>query len=1253
MNYKKFKKKFRRFFSKTPHMKYVYGWYYKHSSVRKNTILIESFHGKTIGDSSLVFAKEIERLYPGRYKIYYATNNIREHSRYIRDIGLNVELVDIATFRYCKILNTAEYIISNASLPIYYVRKDGQKYLQTWHGTPLKTLGKKMREGIESMYNVQHNFLQATHITFPNEFTRNAIMGDYNLERLYTGDVVMCGYPRNSVFLSKGDSSDIRKRMGTQDKTVYAYMPTWRGKNNQDIDTTDYLNEMGDIFKKLDRSMHDDQVMYVNFHPILKNAFKFDSYEHIEAFPGDIDSYEFLNSVDALVTDYSSVFFDFSLTKKPIVLFMYDYDDYMSERGMYMDVADLPFRQIFDVDEFCKCIAEGSCLNDSYEDSEYFRKFFKYDSPDSAGKLLDLLFNGNASDLEIDSYEKNRETEVNVYAPRRLRTEPELKTLARVASGPDDVVLMYRKWFKTDVGMLLHDKYNDDFAYVITANAPPRTYLEQILHKLGYEKHSRVIRKRDIRRTFPGLKLSGGDYIENYGFNEKGYKANVADAPTLDSKVITKPGGVVAFELKERTDLKVESAVIMDNYYSIITERKLSPEEIESGIYEFDISDEINSMSVYHREAATPGLIFVDDKGKRQLLLFEDADRKEDGRRAAAKKLRTGRTYPPSSLVCQLPADYRKRNLRNIMASHNEYISKSLKNYNLELCDTEMSVIPFMDFGETDGAIRLRVSTRNLAVDFVSDPAKLKGYRFGQSSLEINAFLPDWSAEIVKGGELILDSASEDVRIPMEAVARDAAGGCKVRLSLKYYDDIPLTPIRWHCRIAVSWGDEVHYLKIRISDLRTVFRIKMGNAQSLLPDGKVLFPYAGKGNIFKLCYRQASEYDTRRTKVKEAVALVLRVILFPYFRKNNKYIVYEKFCQTAQDNSYYFFKYCMDNLKGAERNKFYYVIDRRSGDYKNVEEYGAQVIDFMSIKHMLYAMSAKVYVATDSTPHLYVWQSKPSYVYEIIHNKGVLFLQHGVTALKRVDKLFGKKGSSPMKYFVTTSETEQKIVVEEFGYKRSDAPMVGFARWDVLEDKKQQDDRIILVMPTWRQWLEDVDDETFLKSDYYNEYMKLLSDDRMTEFLEKNNCRMILYLHPKFADYLKVFRENLSSRIECVAFGEEPLNNIMMKCHLLITDYSSVCWDVLYMDKPVIFYQFDSDMYLEIHGSYINFEKDLPGPTESSYRDVIRDLEEYAGRDFSIKEEHREMIPRYFAYRDSHNCERTYEFLINREEHGL
>lgn len=208
------------------------------------------------------------------FKIYFATNDKKRDQKFIDSIGLKVELVDIADFKYVKVLATSKYLINNSSFPAYFIRRDEQVYLQTWHGTPLKTLGKRMRFGIESMYNVQHNFLHTNYIMFPNEFTRKVIMEDYNLEALYTGTVVMNGYPRNSIFMDHEKADQVTKKLGNEDYTTMAYMPTWRGQSNHDVNTSEYSREINQLLHYLDENLKDDQKLYVNFHPIVQKFVK-------------------------------------------------------------------------------------------------------------------------------------------------------------------------------------------------------------------------------------------------------------------------------------------------------------------------------------------------------------------------------------------------------------------------------------------------------------------------------------------------------------------------------------------------------------------------------------------------------------------------------------------------------------------------------------------------------------------------------------------------------------------------------------------------------------------------------------------------------------------------------------------------------------------------------------------------------------------------------------------------------------------
>ena len=107
-------------------------------------------------------------------------------------------------------------------------------------------------------------------------------------------------------------------------KETFAYMPTWRGAMSSGANKGGYEAEVRDLLTKFDSALTDKQIMYVNLHPLVKDKVPIEGYKHIVKFPDDVDSYSFLNAVDVLITDYSSVFFDFSITRKPIVLFMYD-----------------------------------------------------------------------------------------------------------------------------------------------------------------------------------------------------------------------------------------------------------------------------------------------------------------------------------------------------------------------------------------------------------------------------------------------------------------------------------------------------------------------------------------------------------------------------------------------------------------------------------------------------------------------------------------------------------------------------------------------------------------------------------------------------------------------------------------------------------------------------------------------------------------------------------------------------------------
>lgn len=1239
----KIKKRLTRIVSKTPKRKFYYAFFRKHCRLNRQMVLIESFHGQTVSDSGLVFAQQILKCYPGKYKIYFATENKKEHAAFIRKIGLDVELVDVTTFKYTRILACAKYIFSNASLPIYFVKREGQTYLQTWHGTPLKTLGKKMRKGIESMYNVQHNFLQADYLTQPNAFTKDIIMEDYNLEKLYTGKVVMAGYPRNEIFMQPDAGKALRKSLGLENKTVYAYMPTWRGTSNHDIDTTEYANQVNGIFKTLDAYLTDDQVFFVKFHPILRDTIALEQYKHIRSFPDGIDGYAFLNCVDALVTDYSSVFFDFSLTRKPVILFIYDYEEYTADRGISLDIRTLPFRQIYSTKELGKCLRDGTCLNDRYTDTDYYRTFFKYDAPDISQKLLKLVFEGDSSDLEIIDYAHNKERQLRVLHPQIIKERADFETLSH-AADENSVVLMEKKWFKKDVSPMLHDDYNDAFNYVITTMTVPRTYGEDLLCHLGIKSVQRRVHRRDIERCFPGLQIKE-QYVRNYGCFAVGCKVNETRIRQIDFKSCGVQENQFSVDFAVPAGYELLQAAVLSATHEFLSLTSLTKEQKKQGQAVFDMQPLLENLTLYNKQRCVFGIVAKNTKsGKKELLLFRDTQKFAQARRKAHRTDLSAYYYKPFIRTYMLPADYLRRNLKQLKDSVHESMRAQLERYDMTPVETPMTVLPYLD-AEAKGSLSALICVPEMILESMSMVAPLTGLKCKDNVCTLKLHLKGRRAEDIEGAVLVYRSVTENLQIPLHTQVQPKGDGCAVTITMKLHDQLPFKEVYWDIRLLVKQFDTTAKIKIACGRGYLKWKLFFTNCQAYVDDFHILFPYFGKKGVLCFCYREESEYDTMSVRRKEIAAYLLYVLFGAYWRRKKLWIVYEKFCKTAQDNSYYFFKYCMEQLPEQEKKRIFYVMDKRAPDYENIRRYAPNVIEFMSIKHMIYCMAMKICISSDSTSHLYAWRSKPSIIRRTMKTKEELFLQHGVTAMKRVDQLFGKNGSSPMTYFVTCSRKEHDIVVNEFNYKPDCVPITGFARWDVLEDKSSPEDRFILLMPTWRSWLEEVGNAEFVKSDYYRNYSSLLKNPQLTQLLEQKNIKLLFYLHPKFAAYIQNFNDQISDRVICIPFGQEPLNELMMRCSMLVTDYSSVCWDVLYQNKPVIYYQFDYAQYDYVHGSYLDMTTELPGDRVEDTQALLTLLQDYAQNDFVQKAEHKEMAKQFFRFRDNDNSKRIYKFL--------
>lgn len=413
------------------------------------------------------------------------------------------------------------------------------------------------------------------------------------------------------------------------------------------------------------------------------------------------------------------------------------------------------------------------------------------------------------------------------------------------------------------------------------------------------------------------------------------------------------------------------------------------------------------------------------------------------------------------------------------------------------------------------------------------------------------------------------------------------------------------------------------------------------------PDGNIVYPYKTKSRDIALQFRPATKQDNHAFVMKEYVAIALYYLLLPVLKKRNIWLVYEKYSQSAQDNSYYFFKYCMEKLPPAKRKHIYYVIDPASPDYKYVEKYGRNLISFLSLKHQIYLLGCRLLISSDTKAHAYAWHSPDSVYRNMLRRNENVFLQHGVIAFKCCHQGLRKKSFNASNLFVVSSDVEKQIILDYFGYEEKEILVTGLARWDVLTDKSEGEKPQIVLMPTWRTWLEEVSKEEFMESDYYKNYMALLHDRLLIDTLEKYDITMYFYIHPKFREYMENFSSG-GDRIKLVPFGSIPLNELMMKCSMMITDYSSAVWDVYYQGKPVLFYLFDIDMYNEVQGSYIDMETEAFGDTTRSPKQLSALIAEYAENGFKEKEKYAAKRSRLIKYIDDRNSERTYKEIIKR-----
>lgn len=346
------------------------------------------------------------------FKIYVRTDEETDATvqTYIKNNNWTRTQTIIKDAQYMEIIESAQYLLTEVYFPVGWVKKDGQTYINIWHGTPLKKLGlAKNANGKHKDGNTQKNFIEADYLLYPNEYTKVHMLESYKVATLIQGKALNLGYPRTGGMLaaSKADLHELRAELAPNGEHLYAYMPTWKDY----LEVEQVVAESKELLDYLDANLRDDQILYVNLHHKVSDSLDYSVYKRIKKFPPTVDSYQLLALTDALLTDYSSVFYDYLALRRQIILYCGDYKLYRKKRGTYMDLMELPFDKAKTKEEVLEAINRGK----TYDDEVVYQEFCAYDSVDNAKKLCSL-FTGTEEYVDVEPISDHAKKQVLVYS---------------------------------------------------------------------------------------------------------------------------------------------------------------------------------------------------------------------------------------------------------------------------------------------------------------------------------------------------------------------------------------------------------------------------------------------------------------------------------------------------------------------------------------------------------------------------------------------------------------------------------------------------------------------------------------------------------------------------------------------------------------------------------------------------------------------------------------------------------------------
>lgn len=343
----------------------------------------------------------------------------------------------------------------------------------------------------------------------------------------------------------------------------------------------------------------------------------------------------------------------------------------------------------------------------------------------------------------------------------------------------------------------------------------------------------------------------------------------------------------------------------------------------------------------------------------------------------------------------------------------------------------------------------------------------------------------------------------------------------------------------------------------------------------------------------------------------------------------------------ADDNAEHLYRYIMQN---HPKQKIVFALRKESSDWKRLKREGFNLVEFGSYKFRKIVNKSSKIISSHADSYLMRY---------ITFRQQFIFLQHGVTK----DDLSKWLNSRKIDLFITSTKEEHNSIVNDYNrYKfgKKEVVLTGFARHDTLLKNNQNSIKQVLVMPTWRHYLSGLMignsgirklKDGFRESEYFQKWNSLLNSDVLQKLCKKYSYAIVFNPHPNIIPYLKDFE--IPSYVS-IANENKSLQDLFCKSSLMITDYSSVAFEMAYLGKSVIYYQFDKEEFFSSHTlqkGYFDYEKDGFGPVVENEENLLKQFENFLRNDCKSFGVYKDNINSAFVFKDGRCCERNYKTI--------